>query len=349
MVKIRIKQLLLSLVIFLFLMSATYAATNKLVFDDVDVRVGGRSSNNLNNRDTIREEAKPGDSVEFRINMKNNYTSAEDLRIEDIRVNVKIEAIDDQDDLEEESNEFDLSAGSSKRATLKFQVPLEVDEDTFDVLIEADGDDRNGTAHEIQMRLKLEVDKENHLIKLTRNSLSPAEVACNRKNVQLAVTLLNIGAEDEEDVSLQIYNPDLGIDIKDPVGTLEAEPNEPESRFSKVYRFNVPTDLEEGSYPIAVRVLYDNERRKSEETVTLTVNACGTPRQENKTQGVDLSTPTPIQPERTTVVVQQVPPDTTVSTEGFFKGNGFVIAIIIAEIIAVVVGIVLLITLFGRR
>ena len=348
MVKIRIRSIVLSLIMFIFLMSIAHAAGNKLNFSRVDVKVGARNSNNLRDGDTIREDAKPGDKLEFRVEMKNTYTSAEDLKIRNVIVNVKIEGIDNGDDLEEESNEFDLSPGSTKRVTLKFQVPEEVDEDSFDVIITADGDDKNGTSHSAEMRLNLQINKESHKVKITRDTLSPAEVSCNRKNMQMAVTLLNIGTEDEDTVNLEISNSDLRLDIKDDIGQLKAEPNEPESRFSKVYRFNVPADAEAGSYPITLKVLYNNDRKLSEDTQTLTVIDCSQPKQENKTQNVDLSNQPSTTPDKTTVVVQEVPPDTVVSTEGFFKSNGFVIAIVIAEIIAVIVGIILLISLFGR-
>src|SRR3989338_8509642 len=124
MVKIS-KSLLLSLVIFIFLMSAAHAAGSKLIFSDVDVNVGGKTSKNLDDGDTIDDEAEPSDIVEFRVEVQNNFTNAEDLYIEDISVEVIIEEIDDGDDLDEESSDFDLKAGRDKRVTLKFEVPLE--------------------------------------------------------------------------------------------------------------------------------------------------------------------------------------------------------------------------------
>src|SRR3989344_606036 len=116
MVKIS-KSLLLSLVIFIFLMSTAYAAGSKLVFTDVDVKVGSKTSKNLDNGDTIDDEAEPGDTVEFRVEVQNNFTSAEDLEIEDITVEVTIEGLDDGDDVDEESPDFDLRAGRDKRVT----------------------------------------------------------------------------------------------------------------------------------------------------------------------------------------------------------------------------------------
>lgn len=349
MVKIRLKPIVLGLMIFIFLMNTAYAET-KLNFSDVDVKVGGRTSNNLKNGNDIREDAKPGDNLEFRVEMKNTYTSAENLKINDITVNVRVEGLDDGEDIDKDSNEFDLSPGSTKRVVLKFQVPLEIDEESLDVVIQADGEDRNGTSQENEMTLRLNIDKESHKVMITRNTLSPAEISCSRKNIGLAVTLLNIGSEDEDEVNVQISNSELGIDIKDSIGELRAEPNEPESRFSKIYKFNVPANIEAGSYPIDLRVLYNDDRKVTEVSQTLTINDCSTQvKQENRTQYVDTSSQPDTAQDRTTVVVQQVPPDTVVSSEGFFKSNGFVIAVVIAEIIAVVIGIALLVSLFGRR
>ena len=354
MVKIRIKSLLLTFVILTLLVNTAYAARQALEFSDVDVKVGSKTSKNLDDGDTIDDEAEPGDTVEFRIEVRNNFTSAEDLEIEDITVDVTIEEVDDGDDLEEESSEFDLKAGRDKRVTLKFQVPLEVDEDTFDVIIKAEGDDENGTDQNVEIRLNLEVDKENHLLKITRADLSPAEVSCNRKNAQLSTTIINIGNEDEEDVTVKVLNLDLSIDSKDVVEELTAEPNEPESRFSKVFTLSVPENAESGSYPILLSALYDNDRKKAEEIVTLTVNECLTAKKEttesNEEENEEVEVISPPTGKTTVTVVQpETPPGTIVTQESFFKSNAFIAGIIIAEVVAVIVGIVLVVSLFRRK
>ncbi|MBI2654311.1 hypothetical protein HYX02_05895 [Candidatus Woesearchaeota archaeon] len=355
MVKANYILLLSIFVIFLVLMSSAYAARQALSFSDVDVKVGGKTSKNLRHGETIDDEAEPGDTIEFKIEVKSNYTSEEDLEIEDITVEVTIEEIDDGDDLDEESAEFDLDPGDDKRVTLKFQVPIEVEEDTFDVLIKAEGDDENGTDQKVEMKLKLDVEKKSHLLKITRASLSPAEVSCNRRNVQLATIVINIGNEDEEDVKVQVLNSDLGVDLSQDVEELTAEPNEEESRFSNVYSFSVPNDAEAGSYPMTFRVLYDNDRRKAEESPTLTVSDCATAKQaEEEETGEEEGEVTVITPPitgRTTTETgrEEVPPGTTVTQESFLKSNAFVVGVIVAEVILVLIGIVLVVSLFRRR
>lgn len=356
MVEIKTKILLISALVILFLMSSAYADTNRLNFDDIDVKVGSRTSGNLRDGDTIREDGEPGDNLEFRITMKNNYTSAENLRIEDITVKTTVEGIDDGDDLEDESSSFSLSSGSTRRITLKFKIPIEVEESTYDILIEADGSDRNGTSHDTQMTLRLDVNKQSHEILITKFEAAPSEVACSRKNVKLNMGILNIGTEDEEIVNLELSNSDLGIDIKDQIIDFIAEANSAESRYSKTYTFSVPKDIEAGTYPIELSILYNDDRKRTDGTVQLTVSDCPTATTETTgTQNTQTTqtttTPTTTTTTQTTgnVVLGPLPPDTTVTQESFFKGNAFVIGIIIAEIIAVIVGVILIVALFVRR
>ena len=108
----------------------------------------------------ISREAEPGDTVQFKITFLNNYTKDEDLDIEDVTAELTIEGIDDGSDMDEESKEFDVRADDDKTVTVEFDIPIEVEEDTFDVLINAEGDDENGTEHSVTWTVVLEVEKE---------------------------------------------------------------------------------------------------------------------------------------------------------------------------------------------
>ena len=361
-IKTNMKFLLISVLVMAVLMSSAYASGLHLPFDHVDVKVGSRTSTNLHNGDTIRDSAKPGDSLEFRITMKNNYTSTENLRIEDISVKTTVEGIDDGNDLEDESSTFSLSPGSTKKVTVKFKVPVEVDESTFDALIEAQGSDRNGTSQDNQMTLHLDINKQSHQIKITKFDLSPAEVTCNRKNVKLSTGILNIGTSDENTVNLAISNSELGIDIKDQKTDLLAEPNSLDGKYSKVYTFNVPNDATAGTYPIDYVVLYNDDRKRESSAAQLVVNDCPTAtttqttstrnnqNTQSTSQTTQTTTPAPTTSTQPTgVIITNLPPDTTVTQESFFKSNAFVIGIIILEVLAVIGGIILIVALFVRR
>ncbi|MBI3034811.1 hypothetical protein HYY71_00675 [Candidatus Woesearchaeota archaeon] len=351
MVKMKIKLLLICIIAFVFLTGTAHAAPPRLEFSDVDVTVGGKFDKNLRSGDRIDREAKPGDLVEFRVEVRNNFSRAEGIEIQDITVEVTIEDIDDNSDLEEESREFDLNAERDRRQALEFRVPGEVEEREYTVIINAQGEDVNGTSHEIEMRLILEVEKENHLLDIVRSSLSPSIVSCNRKDIKLDVTVLNVGNEDEQDIIVEMASSPLGLSLKDKIEELLAEPNEEESRFSKIYAFNIDNSVQPGNYPILLRVLYDNDRLKVERTLTLTVNEC-------QRAGVGAA-PTaaekkPEIPREVELILPkadaaQIPSDATATTEGFFDKNTFVLAVIIGTAVSsVFIGALWLIGLFVR-
>ena len=73
MVKIKTKSIFIFLVIFTLFITAIHA--QGLVFSDVDVKVGSHTSNGLTDGETIDDEAEPGDSLEFRVEVKNNLTN----------------------------------------------------------------------------------------------------------------------------------------------------------------------------------------------------------------------------------------------------------------------------------
>ena len=346
------------------------AAGNKLLFNDVDVKVGSKTSKNLDDGDTINDEAAPGDEVEFKVEMRNNFTNAEDLRIENIAITITIEGIDDGDDLDEDLKEFDLNTNSDKRATSNsFVIPLEVGEGDYDVTIDAEGEDENGTTHTATMNLVLQVEKEKHELQITKAVLSPEQVKCS-KNVQFGVTVLNTGQEDEDESTLTVTNSQLGVDFKDTFDVTEGE-FDSDMEFSKTYSFTVPKNTEAGTYPIAIKAVYDDARKSVSKNVDLVVQEC-TVEETPATSGSIGQTPA-AQPTggSTTVVVTQptgsqqttadiIQPTTTTQpgqstaqaesqeSGSLFESKTFLIGVIMVEVLVVVLGIAFVAYLMRR-
>jgi len=225
----------------------------KLRISDLDIKVGSKSDKNVQNNSLISKEAEPGDKVIFKIEIENFFTKEENLEIQNIDIEITIENIDDSDDLEEESKDFDLNYGRSKDFELEFKIPLEVDEGLFDVLIEVEGVDENGTIHEIRYELQLEVEKKNHELLITRSEISPSSVTCGRK-ISFNVELMNTGSKDEEDVSLEILSSELGINSV--TSGISIDEGDSDNRFSKIIRTEI-NEVEEGIYPININAYYD--------------------------------------------------------------------------------------------
>ena len=262
----------------------TVSEGTPLLISKVDVKVDGKSDKDLDDGDTISKEAKPSSDVEFKIEVENLYS--DDLEIEDITVTVTIEDIDDGDDLEEESSEFDLDPEDDKKVTLDFKIPLEVDEDTYTVEIKAEGEDKNNTEHETTFIVYLEVEKKAHEIRVKRAYLSPSQISCER-TITLETSIINTGSKDEDDVSLRVENAALNINRL--IEGIELDEGTDDNTFKANYIFDIADDVSAGTYPISIKTYYD-AKSSAYDTVELTVKDCVVEKEIEKEHKVTVKT-----------------------------------------------------------
>jgi hypothetical protein len=242
----------------------------KLFIKDIDVKVNGDTDKNLEDGDKINDEAKPGSKVVFDIEVENLFTDEQDLKIKDITVEITIEDIDDGGDLDEESDEFDIKPGKDENVDIRFEIPYDVEEGTYDVIIFAEGEDENNTNHETTVNLQLEVDKDSHEIQIIRSVLSPKTISCQRQ-ISLSTEIVNTGSSDEDEVSLEVFSGILGINSIEE--EIELDEGVDDNRFSKLFTESINMDVSVGTYPITINTYYDG-RLSETETVNLDVTDC---------------------------------------------------------------------------
>ncbi len=259
---------------------------SRLKITDVDVKVDGKKSS-VNNNTRISKEAEPGSSLEFKIEVKNDFTESEDLKIEDIEVKVTIEEIDEDDDLEEESNKFDLNAQDDKTVTLRFELPINVDEDTFDALIEAEGEDENGTVHKQHFEIELEVEKEKHDLRFLSIDLSPITINCNRI-INIGYKIINVGQEDEENAIFEIKNNDLGLNFLE---NFSIESGTEDNTLSNSIKLKINDEIESSTYPMIANVYSDDQKLRDTKIIDLKVEDCTKTKEKVEKEEVLLKTP----------------------------------------------------------
>ena len=322
-----------------------------LIITDVDVRVGSKSDKNLVDGDDIDDEAAPGDTVVFSIEVANNFTNEEDVKIEDITITVTIEGIDDDDDLEEESREFDLKDGKDEKKKITFEIPLEVDEDTFDVLIEIEGDTDDNGSQEVTMELTIEVEKEDNEVRFLRNSLTPSEIKCGR-TVQLSTAVINTGSGDEDDVSLEITNTELSISFRETFD-LSDDPFDDDSKFRKTFTFTIPQDVAPGIYPILSKVTFDDGKDTETETAELIVAQCEIfEEEEEEEEEVVVVQPPVTQPTDLDVVtagIVSAPTLPVTEEKSLFQSTGFLAVLIAGEVLLLIIAVLIIIAVVRRR
>ncbi len=246
------------------------SAAGKLLITDVDAKVDGKSSSNLNDRGKIGRKAMPGSIVEFKATVKNDFLTEDNTRIFNIRVKAVIEGIDGSSDLEEESSKFDLSAQHEKRASFKFNIPLSASKDTYDARIEAEGESDNGTVFESQFSTGIEVEKKKHDLRLLNFNVNPQILTCGN-DVRATYEIMNLGTENEENAALEIKNEDLDLDFsRKGISVI----SESESPLSGSLTLKISGEAAEGNYPITANVFSDDGVLRDTKAKEIKVQGC---------------------------------------------------------------------------
>ncbi len=213
---------------------------------DLDVYVDGNKDSNLDDGERIGKETGPESTIKFDFVIKNLFDEDdEDIEIEDIVIYVTIKEIDDGDDLEEETKEFDLDAEEkSSTKSVEFDLPMDVDEGDYEVEIIVEGEESKSpyTEHRVEWTLTLEVEKEKHDMDLKRAEFDQSTLSCDRETT-FYVKLVNFGSSDEDEIILTIQNTALDINIKEE----DIEIDEGDD-WSKSYTITVADDVAPGTY-----------------------------------------------------------------------------------------------------
>jgi PKD repeat protein len=161
----------------------------------VRAEVDSRSDSNVRDGDEISEEARPGSNVKIRVELENTFNNT-GPDIEDITVTATLEGIDDGDDIEDESNEFDLRPGDDKQVTFRFDVPDDAEDGSYDITIEAEGEDENSREHDCDFDIELEVEREEHDLDITEVIVRPNPGNCTN-GASAQIRIVNSGQNDE--------------------------------------------------------------------------------------------------------------------------------------------------------
>ncbi|MBD3259376.1 PKD domain-containing protein [Candidatus Woesearchaeota archaeon] len=249
------------------------------ILDDGMLRINDIEINNDNvrvdtyGRDTV-DDIEPDQRVDIEIEVENIFPDRHDPDIEGIDVEVTISEIDGGDDLNfDNDRRFDLEPGEDETVRLDFRVPYEVEDgEKYEVMIEIDGTDDNGTVHRAQARAYIEVEKEDHFVKITELHITPSIVSCTR-TADLRLEVTNFGKDDEDDAKVVVSNEDLGIKEEFEFD-LDEDPYDEDFDLHKNLIIRMPEDADEGTYELSVKTYYDRTRVSDVRTVQVHVQGC---------------------------------------------------------------------------
>ncbi len=200
------------------------------------------------------------------VKVKNEYTRDMD----DVVVTVKILDVD-SDDLEEESDSFEVKNGKSEETTLTFDLAGEtLDEEDYTVEITVEGEADDGSEHQAVESKNVNVQRERHKVIFKRIAASATTLQCLRQTA-VDVDVENVGKNDEDDVEIRFKNGALNINEVRKDISLDKY-----SDSDNDYQTTFTADLEKaqaGSYPFTLEVSTDGKVTDTE-TVTIVVEEC---------------------------------------------------------------------------
>jgi len=243
----------------------------------VDAKVDGKSSGtDLSDQDEITRDANPESSVKLTVNVENLYDSdTQNYDLEDVALTVTVIGIEDQgdDDIELDGEISRIRPERTSKESFTINVPLLVDEGSYDITIDADFDDNNpnATIDSASMTLTLNVEKEKHNVIISRAELSKNNLGCSLQTT-LNTQIMNLGQEEEEEAVLEIASEELKINVKDTVDLTE-DPFDDENVYSKNVAINAK-DLKPGTYPITIRAYRNTDNLEATKNVELVVAEC---------------------------------------------------------------------------
>ena len=244
------------------------------------------------NDSRIEVDIFPGSNITFTVTIENTFNGDEPV-LRDIFTKITIEGKRDESDLKEEDGNFDLKPGNEGKADVKFKIPFEMEDGSHNIKIEAEGEDKDHALYKAEVRLRLDIKKLSHDLRITKVYLTPSIVYCSRK-ATITTEIANAGSNLEDNVALEFKYRGIGFNSYDKDISLPSFSSgdiEREVTYTKASSIEVPVFLKSGKYPLFVNLYWKNFIIFDQKTVELDVRDCakGTtpkPKEDNETATV---------------------------------------------------------------
>ncbi len=181
----------------------------------------------------------------------------------DVEVEAKISGYEysDYENLEDSTQLFDLSAGTTKYVSLSVTLPNKLDKDTYVLRLRVL--DKNTAA--LTKEIKLAVEPARNGVDIADVVFSPGTTVKAGKSLLTTVLLENYGDKDQKDVKVTVAIPELGASVSEFVDVVETDNHNVDYEDVPEMFLSIPATAKEGEYEATVTANYDEY-----ETVTKT-------------------------------------------------------------------------------
>jgi len=213
------------------------------------------------------DQTEPGDELELEFDVRNKLTTQ---KIEDVKVKAWVEDLDGSRVSDKaESEKFDVDEKDKESVDLTLRIDPDVDAGTYNLIIEARGDDEDGNTHCDMYVEKIKVEKSEHSLLIDSVEVIPSTISCGN-SFEVSVHIYNNGRKDEDDIKLRFKIADLGIDEY----SEEFKLNDGKDVI-KTYVLSIPETAKAGDYWLEIIATFnDDEDEATYDLIPLTIT-CG--------------------------------------------------------------------------
>ncbi|MEK6934522.1 MAG: putative S-layer protein [Nanoarchaeota archaeon] len=201
------------------------------------------------------DEFAPGELMEIRVNVDNNHDKDLDVKVEAFLYNV------DQDDkIEEvETEEDEVKEDDDKDFEMQLEIPTEdIDTDDEYVLFVKAFEDGNEEDHCAESQVDVDIERESHEVLVNSVTVSPSPIVQQGDSVDISVKVVNVGKENEDDVTVKISIPELRIDQTSQPFDLDDGESNNNDQIVTFRNLKVPVDANDKAYSIEATVTFDD-------------------------------------------------------------------------------------------
>jgi uncharacterized membrane protein len=217
------------------------------------------------------DDLQPGEEFNSDVEVDNRFS--DDLK--DVRVEIWIINIDDNDDLNDESSREDIDKSDDYKYKFTFDTPLNVDEDEFDVKIRVEGETDDGEDFEIFKVYEniVEVVKdENEEIQFDNLDMPSRTFTCGSV-FSISIDAINTGEDDLDDMYLKLEIEGLDYSLRSDEFDLDSGDYDDREQ-DEDFLITLPNGLTETSYTLKILAYNEDNDVIGGEYITLQIDPC---------------------------------------------------------------------------
>lgn len=242
-------------------------AKSYLSIDKVMIEVQNRNLDEKITQGENFDELEEGDEITVTVTLENLYSKSSNIQIE--KSYVKIEADENDWDIDDESNDVDIREDDKETYEMTFTID-NLDNDKTDVLIQAFGKDENGNfQHYAELTFELEVQSTSGDIKINDITWKDSSISCKDNYAELEVELKNKGNSDERRAAIRVEIDDNSFSYDETEESIRVNKDDTET-----VTFRIPLDdnMDSGNYDVAITAYYNTNKKSDTDTTTMKIS-----------------------------------------------------------------------------